>query len=88
MLWTPLSPRPSPSSLPTLLKISSDTADIYSVKSRFSLAQFDGLIAATAQKHGLTLVARDVGDFRNLGRSIVDPWDARSLEPHWPEARE
>jgi hypothetical protein len=46
------------------------------------------LIAATALKHGLTLVTRDVGDFRNLGLTIFNPWDARSLEPHWPEARE
>ena len=42
------------------------------------LAQFDGLIAATALKHGLTLVTRDVGDFRDLGVPHFNPWDARS----------
>ena len=40
------------------------------------LAQFDGLIAATALEHRLTLVTRDVNDFRDLGVTIFDPWQS------------
>lgn len=35
----------------------------------------DGLIAATALEHGLTLVTRNTKDFENLGLSLVNPWD-------------
>ena len=35
----------------------------------------DGLIAATAFVHGLTLVTRNVGDFADTGVRIVNPWD-------------
>jgi toxin FitB len=38
------------------------------------LAQFDGLIAATALKHGLTLATRDEDDFRDLGMDVFNPW--------------
>ena len=38
------------------------------------LANFDGLIAATALQHGLSLATRDVKDFRELGLTLVDPW--------------
>jgi toxin FitB len=34
----------------------------------------DGQIAATALEHGLTLVTRNVSDFRELGVKIFDPW--------------
>jgi hypothetical protein len=34
----------------------------------------DGLIAATAITHGLTLATRNVRDFRIAGLNIVDPW--------------
>jgi toxin FitB len=34
----------------------------------------DGLIAATAQVHRLTLVTRNVRDFADLGLPLVDPW--------------
>jgi toxin FitB len=36
----------------------------------------DGLIAATALEHGLTLVTRNVKDFEGLGITIINPWDA------------
>jgi predicted nucleic acid-binding protein len=52
------------------------------------LAQFDGLIAATALKHGLTLATRDVRGFQGLGVTLFDPWETRNLMPQWPEARE
>ena len=34
----------------------------------------DGLIAATARVHGLTLVTRNVADFADAGVAIVNPW--------------
>lgn len=48
----------------------------------------DGIIAATAAEHGLTVVTRNVDHFRNLGVPLFNPWDARTLEPRWPQARE
>jgi predicted nucleic acid-binding protein len=39
----------------------------------------DGLIAATALEHGLTVVTRNVRDFAELGVSIVNPWDTAKL---------
>jgi predicted nucleic acid-binding protein len=39
------------------------------------IAQFDGLIAATALRHGLTLVTRNVKDFSGLGITLFSPWD-------------
>ena len=35
----------------------------------------DGLIAATALVHGLTVVTRDVVDFEPCGASLLNPWD-------------
>jgi predicted nucleic acid-binding protein len=35
----------------------------------------DGLIAATALEHGLTVVTRNVKDFADTGVSIFNPWD-------------
>lgn len=52
------------------------------------LAQFDGLIAATALKHGFTLATRDVNDFLNLGVALFNPWEERSPEANRPQARE
>ncbi|MBN9232561.1 MULTISPECIES: type II toxin-antitoxin system VapC family toxin [Phyllobacteriaceae] len=34
----------------------------------------DGLIAATAAVHGLTIVTRNVADFEDTGLAIVNPW--------------
>ena len=34
----------------------------------------DGMIAATALEHGLTIVTRNVKDFAGLGVAIFDPW--------------
>lgn len=36
----------------------------------------DGVIAATALEHGLTLVTRNVKDFAGLGVVLLNPWDA------------
>jgi predicted nucleic acid-binding protein len=35
----------------------------------------DGLIAATALEHDLTLVTRNVRDFVGLGVTILNPWE-------------
>lgn len=35
----------------------------------------DSLIAATALVHGMTIVTRNVPDFRSSGASILNPWD-------------
>ena len=36
----------------------------------------DGMIAATALEHGLSLVTRNVRDFAGLGVVLLNPWDA------------
>ncbi len=38
----------------------------------------DALIAATALKHGLTVVTRNVGDFEPMGVAVLNPWLAPS----------
>jgi predicted nucleic acid-binding protein len=36
----------------------------------------DGMIAATALEHNLTVVTRNVKDFEQLGVALLNPWDA------------
>lgn len=38
----------------------------------------DALIAATAMVHGMTVVTRNVKDFKDTGVAILDPWQPRS----------
>ena len=36
----------------------------------------DALIAATALVHGMTLVTRNIADFKATGVNLLNPWDA------------
>jgi predicted nucleic acid-binding protein len=36
----------------------------------------DGLVAATALEHDLTLVTRNVKDFEQLGVALLNPWES------------
>ena len=40
-----------------------------------TLPLIDGLLAATAKVHGLTLVTRDVGDLAGCGARLLDPFE-------------
>jgi len=37
----------------------------------------DGLLAATALEHNLTLVTRDTGQIPSMGVAVFNPWDGR-----------
>jgi predicted nucleic acid-binding protein len=39
------------------------------------LAVVDGLLAATALEHNLTLVTRNVEDFTDRGVTVLNPWE-------------
>jgi predicted nucleic acid-binding protein len=41
-----------------------------------TLAIIDGLMAATAKHHDLTVVTRNVKDFRVWGLPVTNPWEA------------
>ncbi|THF57619.1 type II toxin-antitoxin system VapC family toxin [Pseudothauera rhizosphaerae] len=40
-----------------------------------TLPAIDGLLAATALQHDLTLVTRNIKDFAGLGVQLVNPWE-------------
>jgi len=40
-----------------------------------SLATIDGLLAATALQHNLTVVSRNVNDFKNTPVPVLNPWE-------------
>jgi toxin FitB len=41
----------------------------------------DGLIAATALVHGMTVVTRNVADFEPTGVLTINPWNSPGLKP-------
>ena len=65
-----------------ILDIDRQVADTWGVlmargqKIGMTLGSMDAFVAATAEAHGLTLVTRNVKDFRRLGISVLDPWQA------------
>jgi len=40
-----------------------------------ALSAIDGLLAATALHHNLTIVSRNVGDFTQTHASVLNPWE-------------
>jgi toxin FitB len=44
----------------------------------FQPSVIDGLVAATALEHNLTLLRRNVKDFDQLGVPLLNPWDSAS----------
>jgi predicted nucleic acid-binding protein len=40
----------------------------------FRLGPMDGMLAATALAHDLTIVTRNVSDFDSLGIAVLNPW--------------
>lgn len=44
------------------------------------IAAGDGLIAATAIRHGLHVITRNVSDFEPTGAFLVNPWDGDCLD--------
>lgn len=40
-------------------------------------AERDAFIAATAMAHGLTVVTRNVADFKSVGVALLNPWEAQ-----------
>lgn len=39
-----------------------------------SLGTIDGLVAATALEHGLTVVTRNIKHFEDIGATLLNPW--------------
>jgi toxin FitB len=64
-----------------ILPVSEEIAELWgklaaSARQRgMPLAVVDGVIAATALHHGLTLVTRNLKDFANLGIGLLNPWE-------------
>jgi predicted nucleic acid-binding protein len=63
-----------------ILNVSSDVAEIWGRITAEEqnmgriLSAADGLIAATAINHGLTVATRNTGDFSNLNIMLMNPW--------------
>jgi len=39
------------------------------------VASNDGLIAATAHRHGLHVITRNISDFEPTGAMLINPWE-------------
>jgi len=64
-----------------ILSVTTETSEIWGTitakeqsKGR-TLGVPDGLIAASAIEHGLTLVTRNVKDFESTGVQLINPWE-------------
>lgn len=59
-----------------ILGIGLDEAEIWGrMNSKGKLPEVDGLIAATAMLHGLSVVTRNVRDYLRSGVNVINPWD-------------
>lgn len=64
-----------------ILPIDAETASIWgeitaaAQKNGLIVSMADGLIAATALRHGLHLMTRNVKDFQPTGVLLINPWD-------------
>lgn len=47
--------------------------------SGIALPVIDGLLAATALEHNLTLVTRDTGQIPSMGVAVFNPWEKNSV---------
>ena len=60
-----------------LLPVSAAVADAWGRLSAIrSLPVADGIMLATAEVHGLTLVSREAPSFADLGVPTLSPWDS------------
>ena len=65
-----------------ILPVTSPVADRWGLlaaeakKKGRALATIDGLLAATALEHNLTIVTRNVRDFRDTHALLLNPWDS------------
>lgn len=62
-----------------VLPFDAATADTWgqlSASTQRPLPAIDGLLAATALRHGLTMVTRNTRDFEGLGLHLINPWTA------------
>jgi predicted nucleic acid-binding protein len=63
-----------------ILSVDKDTAEIWGEltaagqKGGHTVPAADGLIAATALRHGLHVATRNTGDFMRAGALVVNPW--------------
>jgi toxin FitB len=63
-----------------ILAIDNDTVRIWgeltaeNQKQGMTIPASDGLIAATAQRHGLHLMTRNIADFATTGALLINPW--------------
>jgi predicted nucleic acid-binding protein len=64
-----------------ILSIDADVADRWGLLAAVAkmkgkpLSAIDGLLAATAIHHNLTIVSRNAGDFTNTHVPVVNPWE-------------
>ena len=57
------------------LEVTTEIAETWGrLRAQRPLPAVDGLIAATAIVHGLTLVTRNERDFKDLGVQLLNPW--------------
>lgn len=60
-----------------ILPISDQVSEVWGrLMAQRTLPIIDGLLAATAQAHGLTVATRNISDFENTGVSLVNPFVA------------